>query len=329
MHKRRTFLRNSALSLGAITLNQSCNGEDSTTIKSTSSINTKPLVISTWNAGLTANEGAWEILSKGGKSIDAVEAGVRITESDKKNMSVGIGGHPDREGRITLDACIMDHNGNCGSVAYVQNYEHPISIARKVMDDSPHVMIVGKGAELFAERHGFKKKDLHTEASRKAYENWLKKSDYKPIINIENHDTIGMLSIDADGDIAGACTTSGLAYKLPGRVGDSPIIGAGLYIDNKIGGAVATGLGEEIIKAAGCSIVVELMRSGKSPEEACKEVVQRIKDRNKNMDNIQVCFLALNKGGQVGSYSAYNGFNYALKSSSENELIKAPSFMKL
>ncbi len=329
MHKRRTFLRNSALGLGAITLNQSCKGQNTTSEKSTSAIYSMPLVVSTWDAGLAANEGAWDILASGGKSIDAVEAGVRITESDKKNLSVGIGGLPDREGRITLDACIMDHNGNCGAVAYVQNYEHPISIARKVMDDTPHVMIVGSGAELFAERQGFQKIDLHTEASKKAYKKWLETSEYKPVINIENHDTIGMLSIDSSGDIAGACTTSGLAYKLPGRVGDSPIIGAGLYVDNMIGGAVATGLGEEIIKAAGCSIVVELMRNGKSPEEACKEVVQRIKDRNKNMDDIQVCFLAVNKDGAVGSYGAYSGFNYALKTAEKAELVNAPYFIKL
>ena len=273
----------------------------------------KPLVISTWNFGLAANVAAWKILEKGGRALDAVEAGARVPEADPLNESVGYAGLPDRDGIVTLDACIMDEKGNAGSVCALENIMHPVSVARRVMEKTPHVILVGAGALKFALSEGFKKEELGTENSRKKYKEWLKTSEYKPKINVENHDTIGILAIDKDGNLSGACTTSGLAFKMHGRVGDSPIIGAGLYVDNEIGAATSTGLGELVIRACGSFLVVELMRQGKSPQHACEEAVRRIVEKNKNtIKDIQVGFLAINKKGEIGAYSVQKGFQYAL-----------------
>lgn len=287
---------------------------------------TGPIVISTWNHGLAANQAAWEKLSSGRSALDAVESGVKVTESDPNNRSVGLGGLPDRTGKVTLDACIMNHKQQCGAVAFLQDIENPISVARKVMEDTPHVMLVGKGAQDFALEKGFKKSNLLTPEAKKAWEEWkAKQMETKPAINHENHDTIGMLAIDQDGNLSGACTTSGWAYKLHGRVGDSPIIGAGLFVDNEVGAACATGMGEAVIRIAGSSTVVELMRQGYRPEAACKEAVNRILKAHDNHENLQVGFLALNKAGEYGAYSVYKGFNFALKNSSKEELVDAPS----
>ncbi|MEJ2113308.1 MAG: N(4)-(beta-N-acetylglucosaminyl)-L-asparaginase [Flavobacteriaceae bacterium] len=287
----------------------------------------KPVVISTWNHGVPANKTAWEILSIGGRALDAVEQGVRTAESNPNVQTVGLGGFPDREGKVTLDACIMDENNNCGSVAFLQNIKHPISVARKVMEETPHIMLVGEGALQFALEQGFNKENLLTEASKKAYEDWLVNSDYKPVINIENHDTISMLALDENGNLSAACTTSGAAWKMHGRVGDSPIIGAGLFLDNEVGAAAATGLGEAVIRTSGSAMVVELMRHGKSPYEACKEVVERIYELHKKLgelEYLQVGFIALNKYGEYGSYCLRPGFNYAIQTNTiSNELIDA------
>ncbi len=287
----------------------------------------KPIVISTWNHGIPANEEAWKILDAGGKALDAVEKGVRTAEANPEIQTVGLGGFPDREGNVTLDACIMDHQSNCGSVSFLQHIKHPISVARKVMEETPHIMLTGEGALQFALEQGFKKEELLTPASKKAYEEWLQKTDYKPVINIENHDTISMLALDEDGNLSGACTTSGAAWKMHGRVGDSPIIGSGLFLDNEIGAAAATGLGEAVIRTAGSAMVVELMRQGKSPYQACKEVVERIYKVHKNHSDLaylQVGFIALNKNGEYGSYCLRPGFNFAIKSKEvNNKLIDA------
>lgn len=287
----------------------------------------KPVVISTWNHGLPANEAAWKILSTGGSALDAVEKGVMVAEADPEETSVGYGGFPDREGNVTLDACIMDSHNNAGSVACLKNIKHPISVARLVMEKTPHVMLVGDGAKQFALSQGFTEENLLTEKSKKAYEEWLKTSQYKPIINIENHDTISMLALDESGNLSGACTTSGMAWKMAGRVGDSPIIGAGLFLDNEVGAAAATGLGEAVIRTAGSAMVVELMRHGKTPQEACEIVTKRIYDLYKNspdLEHLQVGFIALNKKGEVGVFCVRKGFNYALQSKNqENKLIDA------
>ncbi len=286
----------------------------------------KPIVISTWNFGLQANVEAWKVLSKNGRALDAVEAGARVPEGDEKETSVGLGGLPDRDGRVTLDACIMDEHGNCGSVAFVEHIVHPISVARLVMEKTPHVMLVGDGATQFALANGFKKEKLLTKESERAWKEWTKKSEYKPVVNIENHDTIGIVALDANGDISGACTTSGMAYKMHGRVGDSPIIGAGLYVDNEVGAATATGVGEEVIRIVGCHLVVEFMRQGHSPEDACKLAVERIMKKNPSKaKEVQVGFLALNKNGEYGAYCLQKGFTFAVHDASGNKLFDSKS----
>lgn len=331
MANRRKFIKTAALGSAAFALSSF-----KTKIREVSepSLNKtkKPIVLSTWNFGLQANEAAWEILKNNGRALDAVEAGVKIPEGDPKERSVGYGGRPDRDGRVTLDACIMDEYANIGSVACLEHIKHPISVARAVMEKTPHVMLVGDGALQFALSQGFKKENLLVEESEKEWKEWLKTSQYKPIVNIENHDTIGMIAMDVHGNLSGACTTSGMAYKMHGRLGDSPIIGAGLYVDNEIGAATATGHGEEVIRIAGCHLVVELMRHGRTPQQACEEAVQRIikltKLRNKNLKDIQVGFIALNKKGQSGSYCVQGGFNYAVHDGSGNRLIDAPFYLK-
>lgn len=315
MSNRRNFIKKTALgSLGVATAMYGCT-HNNAKHKEQPLQGSKPLIISTWNHGLPANKKAWEMLKSGKPAIDAIEAGVMVPEADPKVQSVGYGGFPDKEGKVTLDACIMDHYSNCGAVSFVQNFKHPISIAKKVLQETPHVMLTGVGAEEFALSQGFKKENLLTPEARKSWKEWLKKSNYKPVINIENHDTISMLIVDKEGNLTGACTTSGAAWKMHGRVGDSPIIGAGLFLDNDIGAAAATGLGEAVIRTAGSAMVVEQMRMGKSPLEACKEIVERIYKIHKNhkdLEYLQVGFIAVNKKGEYGGYSLRSGFNYAV-----------------
>lgn len=329
MRSRRLFLQRLGITAIVATANPIISKGDLFSKKN--KVN-KPVVLSTWDFGLKANEEAWKVLSTGGRALDAVEQGVRLTEADPSERSIGYGGRPDRDGKVTLDACIMDEHANIGSVAALQNIKHPISVARAVMDKTPHVMLVGEGALQFAQNQGFQQENLLTEESEKEWKEWLKTSRYEPVVNIENHDTIGMIALDSFGNLSGACTTSGMAYKMHGRVGDSPIIGAGLYVDNEIGAATATGHGEEVVRTVGSHLVVELMRQGKSPQKACEEAVNRIikftKNRGKSLDNIQVGFIALNKRGDYGSYCIHGGFNYAKYDAKGNELIKGESYLK-
>jgi N4-(beta-N-acetylglucosaminyl)-L-asparaginase len=330
MTNRRSFIKTAAIASAAVALNSFKGKPEENDFSSKKG--KKPIVLSTWNFGIQANAAAWEILKNKGRALDAVEAGVKVPEGDPKERSVGYGGRPDRDGRVTLDACIMDENANIGSVACLEFIKHPIAVARAVMEKTPHVMLVGDGALQFALSQGFVKENLLVEESEKEWKEWLKTSQYKPIANIENHDTIGMIALDADGNLSGACTTSGMAFKMHGRVGDSPIIGAGLYVDNEIGAATATGHGEEVIRISGCHLVVELMRQGKSPQKACEEAVARIvkltKNRNKELKDIQVGFIALNKKGEYGSYCIQGGFNYAVNDETGNRLIDADYFLK-
>ncbi len=303
-----------------------------------------PLVISTWDFGKAANQAAWEILGKNGRALDAVEAGVMVPEADPNNHSVGYGGLPDRDGHVTLDACIMDEKSNCGSVMCLEFIVHPISVARMVMEKTPHVVLTGEGALEFALANGFKKENLLTPESEKIWREWLKNSKYEPVINIENkkysfaenqmapggpfnHDTIGMLAMDSRGDLCGACTTSGMAFKMHGRVGDSPIIGAGLFVDNEIGSATSTGVGEEVIRIVGSHLVVEFMRQGFEPREACRRAVERIvkRDPKKAMD-LQVGFLAMRKDGRYGAFCIQKGFTYAVHSNTEDKIYQSESW---
>lgn len=290
----------------------------------------KPIVISTWDHGIPANDAAWAVLSGNGRALDAVEAGVRVPEADPTSMSVGYGGLPDATGRVTLDACIMDEHGNCGSVAFLEHIMHPISVARRVMERTPHVMMVGEGALEFAIQQGFETQNLLTPEAEGQWRDWLEEggATKPPPINVENHDTIGMLALDEAGNLSGACTTSGAAYKLHGRVGDSPIIGAGLFVDNDIGGACATGWGEAVIRTVGSHLVVELMRQGRTPAEACREAVERIAKKFEGYQDIQVGFLALDKQGRYGAYAIQPGFDFAVYEGSDgNRLLPSPSMM--
>ena len=333
MSDRRNFIKKAALGTIGISTVLSCNdltSKDGVAVTSASGKKgSKPLVISTWNHGLPANEETWKQLKNGKSALDAIEAGMKIPEADPEVRSVGYGGFPDREGKVTLDACIMDHNSDCGAVSFLQGIKHPISVAKKVLQNTPHVMLSGEGALQFALSEGFKEENLLTAESEADWKKWMEESKYKPVINMENHDTISMLVIDEDGNISGGCTTSGAAWKMHGRVGDSPIIGAGLFLDNEVGAAAATGLGEAVIRTAGSAMVVELMRQGKSPFDACKEIVERIYNKHKNhkdMEYLQVGFIALNKNGEHAGYSLRSGFNYAVYDEAQGNRMEDATF---
>ncbi|NUO76720.1 MAG: N(4)-(beta-N-acetylglucosaminyl)-L-asparaginase [Lysobacter sp.] len=312
MSTRRQFLQSSLLAAGAMAVPRVASSAAARGAK----------VVSTWDFGVGANAAAWPTLARGGTALDAVEAGARWAEAELCNPTVGRCGNPDRDGVLTLDASIMAGDGRCGAVAALQDILHPVSVARAVMEKTPHVMLVGEGAQQFAVAQGFPKQPLLTDEARKAWREWLKTSEYKPQINAErrqrpgdasNHDTLGILAIGADGKLAGACTTSGMAWKLHGRVGDSPIVGAGLYVDNDAGAATASGVGEEMVRNAASFLVVELMRQGRSPAEACREAIERVvRKRPEASKQLQVCFLALSKHGEVGAYALHQGFVYAI-----------------
>ena len=303
--------------------------------------NPQPVIISTWDFGKKANNVSWSTLQQGGSALDAVEKGINLIEEDPDNLTVGIGGLPDREGHVTLDACIMDQDSRCGSVMGVEHIVNVISLARRVMEKTPHVILVGDGALQFALDQGFKKTNLLTPKSEALWKEWLKTSNYQPRMNIENelykkdpmpggkdnHDTIGLIAMDAKGNIAGGCSTSGMAYKMRGRVGDSPVIGAGLFVDNEIGAATSTGVGEEVIRCVGSHLVVELMRHGYTPENACKEAVMRIVRKSPaKSKEIQVGFLAINKKGEYGAYALQKGFSFAVKTADQDIVIPGKSY---
>ena len=324
MNNRRTFLKKTLASTSLLLpagLITACRQSQDTGNRE----KFKPLILSTWDHGMPANDRAWEVLMETGNLVSAVEEGVKVTELDMENLSVGLQGLPDREGIPTLDASIMKGDGSCGSVAFVRQVRHPISLARNVMEETPHVMLVGEGARQFAIAQGFPMEvEILSPKAEAAFQEWKVESKYKPIINIENHDTIGMIALGADGKLAGSCTTSGLAFKMHGRVGDSPIIGAGLFVDDEVGAATATGLGESIIRICGSFLIVELMRQGRSPQEACEEAVRRLIAKNaKDINDIQAGFLAINKDGEFGAFAVQQGFTFARHHSQGRDLLQA------
>jgi N4-(beta-N-acetylglucosaminyl)-L-asparaginase len=332
MFNRRQFLQTTGLSTLAVLLKAKQS-------YGAAPVKNNPIVISTWGPNIKANAEAWKVLSAGGRAVDAVEAGVQVPEADPNDMSVGYGGLPDRDGKVTLDACIMDEKGGCGAVMFLEGIKHPIKVARLVMEKTPHVQLVGEGALQFALANGFTVENLLTPESEKAWKNWLKDSKYDPMTipkllqeknntpgGINNHDTIGMIALDAAGNVSGACTTSGMAFKMRGRVGDSPIIGAGLFVDNEVGAATATGVGEEVVRICGSHTVVELMRQGMKPEQACKKAVERmIKLKGTKAKELQVGFIAVNKKGEFGGYALQKGFNYAVHSKTGVKVYDAKS----
>ena len=314
MNDRRTFLQSALLGSVSAALPRETRAGTRVTAR----------VVATWDFGVGASEAAWKKFGEGGSALDAVEAGARWAEADLCNSTVGRCGYPDRDGVLTLDASIMDGDGRCGAVAAIEDIAHPVSVARAVMEKSPHVLLAGAGAQEFATLQGFEKTPLLTDAAREAWHEWRKTSEYKPQINAErnvtkpgdahNHDTLGILALDADGHLAGACTTSGMAWKIHGRVGDSPIVGAGLYVDNEVGAATASGVGEEMIRNAASFLVVELMRQGHSPADACRLAITRVVHKRPQASrNLQVCFLAMNKRGEVGAFALHQGFVYAIR----------------
>ncbi len=343
MLNRRRFIQLTGLST-ALLSTQSC-----TTATASAG---GPVVVSTWAPNVKANKAAWDILQKGGRALDAVEAGAMVPEADPTDTSVGYGGLPDRDGRVTVDACVMDEKGNCGSVLCLEDILHPVQVARLVMEQSPHVQLVGEGALQFALSKGFTRTNLLTPEAEKAWKEWLKTSKYDPMrtmkdleekiereknkdevmnykwpSDILNHDTIGMIALDANANLCGACSTSGMAFKMKGRVGDSPIIGAGLFVDNEVGAATCTGIGEEIVKICGAHTIVEMMRHGASPEEACKEAVRRIvKNNGDKAKNVQGGFIAINKKGEFGAYSVMKNFTMAVRNNEMEKVIQVKSW---
>ncbi len=324
MISRRKFIQTSAAT-SLLTAIQAKASVLSLNIKKT----IQPIVISTWDFGAAANAEAFKILSAGGRALDAVEAGVKITEADPNVDTVGYGGNPDRDGHVTLDASIMDEFSNIGSVACLEHIMHPISVARLVMEKTPHVFLAGEGALKFALDNGFEKTNMLSPKAEENWKKWLEETKYMPNVGYNSHDTIGMLALDVHGNISGACTTSGRAYKMHGRIGDSPIIGAGLYVDNEIGGATSTGMGEEVIRICGSHLVVELMRQGYSPMQACKAAVERmVKKSPSKKEDVSAGFIALNKKGEYGSFSVYKGYQIAVHSTKEQGVVKDIQHLK-
>lgn len=327
-HSRRNFISKAGLTAIATTLGLQAFSKNRMNIRLEDEINNTPfldgLAISTWDAGILANQRAFEVMNEGGKAIDMAEQGVKIIEADMSHLTIGLGGFPDREGHTTLDACIMDSLGRAGSVCFLEKIKHPISVARLVMEKTPHVMLVGEGAQQFALSQGFELDEYKSPEAQKAWKEWLVTSEYKPIINIENHDTIGLLTMDKNGDIAGSCTTSGLGFKMRGRVGDSPIIGSGLYVDNEVGAATGSGLGETVLRSCSTFLIVELMRKGAHPQEACEEAIKRLVKINRFMtEDYQAGFIAVNKKGETGAFAVHPGFTYALHKNGENTVFKS------
>lgn len=287
------------------------------------------VMVSTWDFGAAANAAGIEARRRGGSALDMVEAGGRVAEADESNSSVGLGGLPDRDGRVTLDACVMTWAGDIGAVCALEDVVHAVSVARRVMERTPHTMLVGEGARTFAIEQGFQTLNLLTPRAEAGWREWLKTADYAPRPNSENadwggqpggpgnHDTIGLLAIGADQRMAGACTTSGMAFKMRGRVGDSPLIGAGLYVDDAVGGATATGVGEDVVRVSGAHSVVEAMRHGLDPTAACRSVIERLAHlRGTRVAGSQVALLALDKQGRAGAFALQPGFTYAVTDAS-------------
>lgn len=292
-----------------------------------------PCAIATWNFGKTAVQVSGEALSNGSSALDAVERGINVIELDPNESSVGYGGLPNEQGIVELDAAIMDGTRlNAGSVAALQGIKTPISVARKVMEKTKHLMLVGNGATEFATKVGFQPENLLTEKSKAAWEAWKRENQRNPYWSHESHDTIGLVALDISGNIAAGCSTSGIAYKLPGRVGDSPIIGSGLYADSEVGGAAATGLGEEIAKFCSSFLVVEFMRNGYDPQSACELVIKRILERRPQAKEVGIGLIALDKQGRFGAASIRPGFPYAVWSAEFGvemfQYVSSPSYSR-
>ena len=316
---RRNFLRKTSMAAATTSLGMGC----STTYRTNLITNRKPVIISTWAFGKPANELALQILQDGGSALDAVEQGIRLVESSG-NTSVGLSGKPNAAGVPQLDACIMNGPGHsAGSVAGIEGVVHPITAARLVMEKTPHVMLVGQGARWFSEQQGLK--IIDNSQDEKRYAAWLakqKNNSQNKVKKPDNHDTVTLIVLDNNGDIAGGCSTSGLSGKIPGRVGDSPIIGSGLYVDNEVGAAGATGLGENVMRYCASYQVVENMRQGMSPTEACAETIKRIARTDPLGMDLGINFIAINKRGEFGAAGTQANFPYSITTKEFSEVRK-------
>ena len=321
---RRDFLAGSTSMMAAAAVAGRVRAAD-TSHPMTQQASARPVFVSTWPFGNPANEEARRVLLAGGSLLDAVEKGINVTESDLSNGSVGSGGIPNAAGVVQLDACIMQGVGHRGGgVAALEGIRHPISVARRVMEKTPHVLIVGAGAREFALQEGFEMCPLVTEGQKRAWENWKAAQDAKKKGATKGHDTIALVGLGPDGNLVGGCSTSGLGYKLPGRVGDSPILGSGLYVDNEVGAAGATGLGENVMRYCGSYQVVEFMRQGLSPEEACKETIKRIARIDPRGFDLSINFIALDKKGRFGAAGTGSGFQYSVTYPEFSQVLQSP-----
>ena len=316
---RREFLTRAALALAAGAALPSALGADN----DHSAAGERSLIVSTWDFGKASNDAALKVLLGGGTILDAVEQGIWVTESAGLS-TVGLSGTPNAAGVVQLDACIMSGAGHtAGSVAALEGIRHPISAARRVMEQTPHVMLVGEGARLFALEEGLESVETH---AAEHYEAWktqrakLKAAAQDPRATPKNHDTIALLVLGADGNLAGGCSTSGLGHKLPGRVGDSPIIGSGLYVDNEVGAAGATGLGENVMRFCGSFLVVEYMRQGLPPQAACQEAIRRIVKQERPGKQLSLNFVALDKQGRHGAATSEGEFPYSVTSQTDSRV---------
>ncbi len=285
----------------------------------------KPLFVSTWPFGRASNEAALKVFQAGGSLLDAVEQGIWVTESDAGNGSVGLGGIPNAAGVVQLDACIMEGVGHrAGSVAALEGIRHPISVARRVMEKTPHVMLVGEGARQFALEQGFEQGERVSPGREKAWKNWKAQQDAKRASKPKGHDTIALVGLGPDGHLCGGCSTSGMGYKLPGRVGDSPILGSGLYVDDEIGAAGATGIGENVLRYCGSYQVVEYMRQGLSPQDACLETLRRIAKKDPKGFDLSISFIAIDKQGRFGAAGTGSGFQYSVTFPGTSVVLQSP-----
>lgn len=283
----------------------------------------KPLIVSTWPFGKPANDAALAVLARGGSILDAVEQGIWVVESDTNNPSVGLGGKPNAAGVVQLDACIMYGPGHrAGSVGAIEGIRHPISAARRVMEKSPHVLLVGEGARMFALQQGLESVEVDSARLNEQWQRQQLKSATASHKKRNNHDTIALLVLGADGTVAGGCSTSGLAGKLPGRVGDSPILGSGLYVDNEVGAAGATGVGENIMRYCATFQIVELMRLGLAPQAACEQTIQRIARQDPKGLNLSINFVALDKHGRFGAAGTDKGFRFSAATASSSRVLQ-------
>ncbi len=313
-----------------------------------------PFMLSTWSFAPVGADAAYPALAKGGGALDAVVHAATVIEDDPTIDSVGVGGLPDADGEVSLDACVMTDPGRAGAVCFIRHYPNPTQIARRVMEKTIHITLAGDGAEDFANHEGFQRRELLTPGAKKVWEQWSKdpnaidRDRYKgwlPPRNVEelrpavqiaqkgrvpepHHDTVGILAMDQRGALAGACSTSGMAFKVPGRVGDSPIIGQGLYVDQQAGAACATGTGELITGVNGSFLAVELMRQGHSPLNALREVLSRIASRYKLAPEHQTAFLAVNTRGEWASASLRPGFRHTF-TDERGSRVEEPHFVLL